>query len=262
MKSESISLRVDLLNVKIYPTHPEMAKSAAEMAGEYLNQVIAKNGQARVILASAASQIQFLAEFIKQPLDWNKITFFHMDEYLGISKGHKASFRKFLCDHVISKITPAAFHLIEGDALEPILECERYAKLLKEKPIDLCCLGIGENGHIAFNDPPVANFEDPYIVKIVKLDEACRKQQVGEGAFPDINSVPAYAITLTVPTLCSSKKMICICPESRKANAVYNTLNGEITTKTPATILRKHQDATLFLDSDSAKLLDLTKFGK
>lgn len=259
---QPINFTVDSLNVRIYPNQPEMAKHAAEIACGYLKQVIAKKGKARVILASAASQIQFLAEFTKQPLEWNKITFFHMDEYLGISKDHKASFRKFLSDHVINKINFAAFHLIEGDALEPISECERYAKLLNEEPIDLCCLGIGENGHIAFNDPPVANFNDPYTVKIVKLDEACRRQQVGEGAFPDINSVPAYAITLTIPTLCSARKMICICPEFRKANAVYNTLHGEISPKTPASILRKHTDATLFLDSDSAKLLDLSNLRK
>lgn len=259
---QSIHFTVDRLNVRIYASQPEMAKSAAEMASTYLSHTIQSKGRARVILASAASQILFLQEFTKQSLQWDRITFFHMDEYLGISKDHKASFRKFLTEHVLSKITPADFHLIEGDALEPILECERYARLLREEPIDLCCLGIGENGHIAFNDPPVANFNDPYTVKIVKLDEACRKQQVGEGAFPDLNSVPAYAITLTVPALCSAKKMICVCPEFRKANAVYNTLHGEITTKTPASILRRHPDATLFLDYDSAKLLDISKFRK
>jgi glucosamine-6-phosphate deaminase len=259
---QPISFTVDLLNVRIYQSQPEMAKHAADLAFVYLKNILSEKGRARVILASAASQVQFLAEFTKQPLEWNKITFFHMDEYLGISKNHSASFRKFLIDHVINRIGSSTFHLIEGDALEPISECERYAKLLKQEPIDLCCLGIGENGHIAFNDPPVANFNDPYPVKIVKLDEACRRQQVGEGAFPDINSVPAYAITLTIPTLCSAKKMICICPEFRKANAVFNTLNGEITPKTPASILRRHPDATLFLDSDSAKLLDLSKLRK
>lgn len=139
--------------------------------------------------------------------------------------------------------------------MEPLAECERYTWLLKAQPIDLCCLGIGENGHIAFNDPPVANFDDPHSVKIVKLDHDCRQQQVGEGHFPSMDSVPQYALTLTIPMLCSAKRMLCIAPEKRKAKAVKEALEGPITTACPASFLRKQSHATLFLDPDSSALL-------
>lgn len=249
--------KIENLEVEVYATQKEMASFAAESVAQYLNSVLERQGKASVILASAASQILFLQELTKKRVDWARITFFHMDEYLGISEKHPASFRKFLKDRVLSKIKPAEFHFIQGDALEPITECQRYAQLLTRAPVELCCCGVGENGHIAFNDPPVANFHDPLLVKIVKLDEACRRQQVGEGAFPDINSVPQYAITLTVPALLSAKRIVCVCPETRKATAVKNMLGGEISTSCPASILRIHPNATLYLDSDSASLLSI-----
>jgi glucosamine-6-phosphate deaminase len=175
--------------------------------------------------------------------------------YLGISAGHNASFRHYLRERVESLVKPRAFHYLEGDALEPITECDRYTELLRAQSIDLCCLGIGENGHLAFNDPPVANFEDKRAVKIVQLDLACKQQQVREGHFPNVESVPPYALTLTIPTLCSPKKMVCLCPETRKAQAVKNTLRGPITTDCPASFLRRQHHALLLLDQDSASLL-------
>ena len=188
-------------------------------------------------------------------LDWSRVTLFHMDEYLGISDQHPASFRRFLREHVVRRVKPKTCHYLAGDAPEPIQECDRYAGLLRAQPIDLCCLGIGENGHVAFNDPPVADFNDPRAVKIVKLDEACRRQQVGEGAFPNFDAVPQYALTLTIPTLCAAKRLICVVPERRKAQAVKDALRGPMPTTCPASILRRQPHATLYLDAESASLL-------
>jgi len=178
-----------------------------------------------------------------------------MDEYLGIDAGHKASFRRYMRERVEQRVKPRQFHYLEGDALLPLDECERYTRLLEAQPIDLCCLGIGENGHIAFNDPPVANFADSHRVKLVKLDLACREQQVNEGHFPNLDAVPQYAFTLTIPMLCTAKRMLCVAPEKRKAKAVKAALRGPIQTACPASFLRKQPQATLFLDADSATLL-------
>ena len=176
----------------------------------------------------------------------------HMDEYLGLDEQHSASFRRFLRERVEQRLKPRAFHYIQGEAPEPLSECARYTRLLRAQPIDLCLLGIGENGHLAFNDPPVANFNDPHDVKLVKLDEACRQQQVGEGHFPNLAAVPQYAFTLSIPALCSAKRMLCIVPERRKAAAVEAALCGPITTACPASFLRKQAHCTLFLDAESA----------
>ncbi len=178
-----------------------------------------------------------------------------MDEYLGISADHKASFRRYMRERVESRVKPRAFYYLEGDAQLPMDECERYTKLLQAQPIDLCCLGVGENGHIAFNDPPVANFTDKRSVNIVALDEKCRLQQVGEGHFPGMEAVPQYALTLTIPMLCSAKKMLCIAPEKRKAQAIKDALQGPISTACPASILRRQAHCTLFVDKDSTSLL-------
>ena len=188
-------------------------------------------------------------------LNWSAITVFHMDEYLGISDAHPASFRRFLRERVQERVHPRAVQYLQGEALEPLQECERYGGLLRAQPIDLCCLGIGENGHIAFNDPAVADFDDPWTVKLVKLDELCRRQQVGEGAFPTMAAVPEYAYTLTIPALCGARKLICVVPEKRKAAAVKAALQGPLSAACPSSILRRQAHATLFLDSDSASLL-------
>lgn len=250
------TLTVDQLSVRIHSNPGDLGKDAAQRVHEYLRQTLALQESVAAILATGNSQLQFLEHLVKLGgLDWSKITLFHMDEYLGITDDHSASFRKYMKDRVESKLKPKAFHYIAGDALEPIAECERYENLLKAQPIDLCCLGIGENGHIAFNDPPVANFQDPRWAKIVKLDEGCRKQQVGEGHFPDIETMPQYAISLTIPALCSAKRMECIVPERRKAQAVRDSLENPISTQCPGSYLRTHSAATLYLDADSASLL-------
>ena len=178
-----------------------------------------------------------------------------MDEYLGISSDHKASFRLYMKQRVESLVQPKAFHYLEGDALLPLDECDRYTQLLKEAPIDLCCLGVGENGHIAFNDPPVAQLDDAHWVKLVKLDDACKWQQVNEGHFESLETVPPYALTLTIPALCAARRLICLSPETRKAKAVQAALEGEIGASCPASALRNQPQATLYLDQDSSALL-------
>jgi glucosamine-6-phosphate deaminase len=250
------SFRAEALEVRVYGRETEMARDAASLARSYLQETLARQGAAAVILATGNSQIQFLEALVALGgVDWSRTTLFHMDEYLGIDAGHKASFRRYMRERVEATLRPRQFHYLEGDALEPIQECERYGHLLKAQPIDLCCLGIGENGHIAFNDPPVANFGDPRPVKIVKLDEACRQQQVGEGHFPKLEAVPQYALTLTIPVLCSARRMLCIVPEKRKAKAVQAALQGPVTTACPGSFLRRQAQATLFLDAESASLL-------
>jgi glucosamine-6-phosphate deaminase len=188
-------------------------------------------------------------------VDWGRVTLFHMDEYLGMDANHPASFRRYMRENVDARLKPGKFHYLDGDADQPVAECDRYSDLLQAQPIDLCCLGIGENGHIAFNDPPVADFNDPRRVKIVKLDDACRQQQVGEGHFPQLGAVPQYALTLTIPMLCAARRMLCIVPERRKAVAVRDTLQGPISTACPGSYLRQQSHAALFLDPDSASLI-------
>jgi len=246
----------DSLPVEIYPTQEQMARAAAGTVQTYLCDVLATQRSAAAIMASANSQIKFLETLLALGgVAWSRVTLFHMDEYLGIDANHTASFRRFMRERVERLLKPKMFHYLEGDTLLPLEECERYSQLLQAQPIDLCCLGIGENGHIAFNDPPVANFNDPHKVKLVKLDEACRQQQVGEGHYPNVAAVPQYAFTLTIPMLCSARRMLCIVPEKRKAQAVMDTLRGPIGTACPASILRTQSHCTLFLDGDSASLL-------
>ena len=250
------TLTVDSLGVRIHANGDDLAEDAAAAARQCLIDAIAAKGSASMILAAANSQIATLKAFVVMDgIDWSKVTMFHMDEYLGISGDHPASFRRFLRERVDHKVKPARFHYITGDCEEPLAECERYGGLLSAQTIDLCLLGIGENGHIAFNDPPVANFSDPHPVKLVRLDEASRRQQVGEGHFPDLNTVPQYAITLSIPSLCAARRMICVVPERRKAVAVRDTLRGPIETKCPATVLRRQSHCTLFLDAESGSLV-------
>lgn len=255
-----IKFQRDQLKVHIYPTVDDLAYDAAQAAASILQQAISERGEASVIFATANSQIQFLKQLIagqgsRWDIDWSKVSMFHMDEYLGLPCTHPASFRHYMMKNVEPLLKPRKFHYLNGDALEPLDAIAEYAALLEAHQPDLCCLGIGENGHIAFNDPPVANFADPHPIKIVKLDDACRQQQVGEGHFPNFDAVPPYALTLTIPTLCSAKHMLAIVPEKRKAQAVLDTLNGPIETACPASFLRKQAHCTLYLDQDSASLL-------
>ena len=247
------TLQVDSLQVRIHPTQDEMAADVAREARQILVDALEHQPTASVIFAAANSQIQALDAVIALGgIDWSRVVMLHMDEYLGLDEQHSASFRRFLRERVEQRLKPRAFHYIQGEAPEPLSECARYTRLLRAQPIDLCLLGIGENGHLAFNDPPVANFNDPHDVKLVKLDEACRQQQVGEGHFPNLAAVPQYAFTLSIPALCSAKRMLCIVPERRKAAAVEAALCGPITTACPASFLRKQAHCTLFLDAESA----------
>jgi len=247
------TLQLDSLQVRIHPTQAEMAADVAREAMQILIDALEHQPTASVIFAAANSQIQALDALVQSGgIDWTRVVMFHMDEYLGIDAQHSASFRRFLREHVEERVKPRAFHYIAGETLQPLDECERYSRLLRAQPIDLCLLGIGENGHLAFNDPPVANFADPHLVKLVKLDDACRQQQVGEGHFPNLAAVPQYAFTLSIPALCAAKRMLCIVPERRKADAVKAALLGPIETACPASFLREQPHCTLFLDAESA----------
>ncbi|BAZ52840.1 glucosamine-6-phosphate deaminase [Nostoc sp. NIES-4103] len=249
---------VDDLKVQIYNSEAEMAQDVAEIVRKYLQDVLELQDTAAVLLATGNSQLKFLDALIALGgVDWSRIILFHLDEYLGITADHAASFRRYMRERVEKRVFPQQFHYIEGDALQPVAECDRYTKLLQAQPIDLCCLGVGENGHLAFNDPAVANFQDPYSVKLVKLDAINRQQQVNTGHFPNLNSVPQYAFTVTLPLICSAKKILCLAPEKRKAQVVKEILQGSISTEYPASILRKQSQATLFLDINSASLLSL-----
>lgn len=249
-------LAVDQLPVHVYRSLEDLAADAALEVNRHLRATLARQGSAAVILATGNSQIQFLKRLVAlEGVDWKKVTLFHMDEYLGIDAGHKASFRRYLRERVETLVQPKAFHFIEGDADLPLDELDRYEALLKAQPIDLCCLGVGENGHIAFNDPPVARFEEKRPIKLVKLDHECKMQQVREGHFPSLEAVPPYAYTLTIPALCAAKKMVCIAPEKRKAQAIKTALQGPVATSCPASFLRKQAHCALLLDHDSASLL-------
>ncbi len=229
-----------------------MGCAAGGHAARAISAAIAANGAARIILASAPSQDETLNALTAASLDWSRVTIFHMDEYLGLPADHPQTFRAYQRARVLSRITPAAFHGIAGETADPAGECARYSALLCAGPIDVCCLGIGENGHIAFNDPPVADFGDAVLVKPVELDAPCRRQQVNDGCFPTLEAVPTHALTLTIPALMRSRTLVCSVPGPRKAAAVRATVCDAIATACPATIMRRHADATLYLDADSA----------
>jgi glucosamine-6-phosphate deaminase len=249
--------KVDALSVCVYKTLDELALDAADEVHVLLRSAIQEKGSAAVILATGNSQIQFLKRLVgREGLDWSKITLFHMDEYMGVDANHKSSFRYYLRERVETLVKPKVFHYIRGEADLPLDECERYAALLNAQPIDLCCLGVGENGHLAFNDPPVARFEEKHLIKLVKLDDPCKMQQVKEGHWPSLEAVPPYAFTLTIPTLCSARRMICIAPEKRKAAPIKNALEGPVSTICPASFLRRQAHCALLLDEDSASLLN------
>jgi glucosamine-6-phosphate deaminase len=245
----------DELMTLIFPSRAEMGRAAGEDAAAAIQRAIEAQGAARVILASAPSQNEVLAALTASAVDWSRVTIFHMDEYVGLPAGHPASFRHYQRERVLARIQPAAFHGIAGEAPDPETEGRRYAALLAEAPIDAVCLGIGENGHIAFNDPPVADFTDRKLVKIVELDAMCRQQQVNDGCFPSLDMVPRHALTLTIPALIGGRALFCAVPGPRKAQAVRDTLLGPIATSCPASILRRHPRARLYLDADSAAML-------
>ncbi|MDQ3327861.1 MAG: glucosamine-6-phosphate deaminase [Chloroflexota bacterium] len=250
------AFRAGQMQVYVFASGQEMAAAAAANTARAPTAAIEYKGTARAIFATGNSQLGFVAALREQmEIPWEKITVFHMDEYVGIPANHPASFRRWIRERIETAYHPKAVHYIRGDAEDLEAECRRYEALLREAPIDLVCMGIGENGHLAFNDPPVADFEDPAWVKVVELDEACRAQQVGEGHFPTLEDVPTHAITLTVPALVAPRSLQVVVPEVRKAEAVRRAVRGPINTECPASILRNQPHAVLFLDAESASLL-------
>lgn len=247
------SVTVDKLQVSVYETPQLLGIAAADFVEDKLKEAIATKGFAHLILATGASQFSFLEALKTRTIDWQKITVFHLDEYKGISASHPASFRKYLKDRILDAVSPKKIYFLNGDADNLEQEMQRYASALAQHDIDIACIGIGENGHIAFNDPPVADFHDSKWVKIVDLDDACRKQQLGEGWFPTLDDVPKQALTLTIPAIMRCKAISCVVPDARKAKAVHDTLRNEIDTACPATILRTHPETRLFLDRPSAQ---------
>lgn len=246
------SFTKDKLQICIYEEETDMGRASAEFVVEQLQEALTQKGSANLILATGTSQFSFLDALKKSDLDWNAITVFHLDEYKGLSEQHPASFRKYLKERILNAVQPGRIYLINGDAENLEEEMEAYEVLLKKNPVDVACIGIGENGHIAFNDPPVADFKDSRWLRVVELDDDCRNQQLNEGWFPRLEEVPKEAVTLTIPSIMNSKVISCVVPDKRKAQAVHNTVYSPINTDCPATILRRHPNATLFLDQSSA----------
>jgi len=245
--------RVEDLLISIYRSNEELGTAAAEEAADIIGRAIHEQGRANIIVATANSQITFLTALRRMPgIDWGKVTIFHMDEYVGIDPEHPARFSQFLHQHLLAYVHPRAFYPVPGQAQDLAEACQEYEALLRAHPADLCALGIGENGHLAFNDPPFADFADPVWVKVVELAEVSRRQQVGEGHFASLAKVPTHAMTLTIPALLTAKRVLAIVPEARKAAAVTRALRGPITPDCPASILRRTPQAHLFLDKDSA----------
>ena len=232
----------------------DMGRIAANDAAAKICAAIAANGEARVIFASAASQFEFIEALLThKEIDWSKVCGFHLDEYVGLSADHPASFRRFLKERLLAKLPcqVKSFTFVGGDAPDTAAECARLEAAIREKPVDLACIGIGENGHIAFNDPP-ADFETKAAYAVVALDEVCRRQQVGEGWYPDLDHVPTHAFSMTVPQILATKSIVVIVPDDRKAEAVRRTVKDEISPMVPATALRNHPDCTLYLDPPAA----------
>lgn len=236
---------------QVFETRSEMGKKASADIKNKINELLASKSEIRMIFAAAPSQNEVLEQLIKSDdIEWNRIVAFHMDEYIGLPKGAPQLFSNFLNENLFNVVPFKEVHLIDGSNTKD--ECSRYAKLIEEKPIDIVCLGIGENGHIAFNDPPVADFNDTETVKEVILDEVCRQQQVNDGCFETLNHVPKSAYTLTIPALFGGQHLFCVVPGSTKKEAVYQTLNyPEISTVWPSTILRNHTSCNFYFDKDS-----------
>lgn len=250
---------VDSLRVAVYEDRGAMGRAAATATAGAIAARLDEAGRAHVIFAAAPSQNELLAGLVASPaVDWSRVFAFHMDEYLGIDPDHPASFRRYLQEHLfrLVALAPDRLRLIPGeDASNPLRTCLEYDQLLRHEPTDVVCAGIGENGHLAFNDPPVADFLDPVRIKTARLDAACRTQQVHDGCFARLEDVPTHAYTLTVPALLSAAVVTVVAPGPRKANAVLATLRGPIAESCPASALRRHPGATLYLDRESARLV-------
>jgi glucosamine-6-phosphate deaminase len=241
------------MEIVISETKQVLGKKAAQMGAELIRKAILDKGKANIIVATGASQFEMLKELVKEDIDWSLVTAFHLDEYIGISKMHPASFRKYLKERFVDIVSPKEFVYVNGDK-DPYEECIRLGKLISKHPIDVAFVGIGENSHLAFNDPP-ADFETEEAYLVVILNEACRRQQMGEGWFPAISDVPEKAISMSIKQIIKSKAIICCVPDLRKAEAVKKTVEGSISPAIPASIMRQHETVWLYLDKDSASML-------
>jgi glucosamine-6-phosphate deaminase len=239
----------------VFPSPRELARAAADDAASILCRAVETRGAANAMFATGNSQIDFLDELMARTIEWSKVDVFHMDEYIGVGPDHPAGFGRYIRARIAARAHPRAAHYLRGMG-DPQAECDRYAGLLRAHPLDLCCLGIGENGHLAFNDPPVADFDDPVDLKVVELDVSCRQQQVGEGHFPSLADVPTHAITVTIPALLRATHVLAVVPEARKAGPVAAALEGPLSTDCPASALRTCAHAALYLDADSASGLN------
>lgn len=247
---------VGKLKVRVYESRDEMGKAAGYDIACKIKELQRIKDEINMVFAAAPSQNEVLAELAgSEGIDWSRINAFHMDEYIGLPQWAPQSFGSFLKFGIFDKVQFKSVNYIIADTEDIHSECLRYADLLKEHPIDIVCLGIGENGHIAFNDPWVADFNDKEIVKLVELDEVCRQQQVNDGCFAKLEDVPKFALTLTIPALMRGKYLFCSVPAATKAKAVRNTVRGEISVDCPASILRTHDNAILYCDKDSARYL-------
>ena len=244
------------MNVLVSDDKQQLGARAADLAASAIAAAIRERGGANIILATGASQFEMLAALVGAPnVDWPQVTMFHLDEYIGLPPTHPASFRKYLRERFVENVGPlAAVHFVEGDRPDPQGECRRLGQLISAVRIDVAMVGIGENGHLAFNDPP-ADFEteEPYLV--VNLDEACRRQQLGEGWFKTLDSVPRQAISMGVRQIMKSRRIVCTVPDLRKARAVRDTVEGPVTNRCPASVLQEHAACTLLLDKESASML-------
>ena len=248
--------KVDKLSVAIYENRILMGQAAAKDIKRKIVELLQQKEEINMIFAAAPSQNDVLKALVEdREIEWNRVNAYHMDEYIGLDKDAPQGFGNFLRSHIFGLLPFKSVNYIDITATNPDAEANRYGELLQKNPTDIVIMGIGENGHIAFNDPPVADFKDEKWVKAVKLDEVCRQQQVNDGCFSSIDEVPMYAMTLTVPTLMRAPYLFCIVPAPTKARAVYETLNGKIDEHCPASVLRTHDNAKLYLDSESSKLL-------
>ena len=243
------------VKIEVFQTKAECGAAAADRGAQILKQTIAAKGRASFIVATGASQFDFMKSLTrKEGIQWDKTTMYHLDEYIGISETHPASFRRYLKERLVDLVNPGTVHFVAGEAADPIAECRRMNEIISRDTIDVAFVGIGENGHLAFNDPP-ADFdtEQPFI--IVELDKACRQQQFGEGWFASLEEVPATAISMSIRQIMKSATIICTVPDERKAEAVKQCFEGEVSPMRPASILREHADAYVYLDEAAASQL-------
>lgn len=250
---------IENLKVRTYESRSAMGVDAAKDVSDKINDLLAQKEFVNIIFAAAPSQNEFLYHLSKrQNVSWNRVNAFHMDEYIGLKETSPQRFGNFLKERFFDKVSLHTVYYLDGNAADIKVECDRYADLLIQNPTDIVCMGIGVNTHIAFNDPHVADFNDPQLVKRVELDQVCRQQQVDDGCFDDLSKVPTAAITLTVPALMKANYIYCIVPGVSKSQAVYHTLNSEVNQKYPSTALRKHSSANLYLDMESSAGIEKT----